>query len=272
MAALETLNNRVVIISGAAQNIGAHMLKKFAEEGAIAIGCDLQGEKVEKVCEEIREKGGTAFSYSVDVTNEDDITKMVDDVIKKYGRIDCLVNNAASGGIGGPIPTTDLTQEQFMLPFKVNVLGTFLMTKHVAKEMVKAKAGRIVDIISVAGFVNSPTMTPYRVSKAALLMLMKQDAVSYGKYGIRVNGVAPGSIVGPESWSGYKTFYHVDTEEEAKKIHEENAKHINLVGRYGVPEDIARAVHYFLAEDDFCNGAVINEDGGAIITGSILHA
>lgn len=61
-------------------------------------------------------------------------------------------------------------------------------------------------------------------------------------------------------------------EEEAKKIHEANAKHINLVGRYGIPEDIARAVHYFLDEDDFCNGAVINEDGGAIITGSILHA
>lgn len=267
-----TLRDKVVIITGASQNIGADMLMTFGQEGAIVVGCARRGDKVESYCEKIRAAGGRADAYSVDVTNEEQVADMVAKVVEKYGRIDCLVNNAASSGIKGPVATTDLTAEDFMFPFRINVLGTFLMTKYVAREMVKAKSGRIVDIISVAGFVNSPTMTPYRVSKAALYMLMKQDAVAYGKHGIRVNGVAPGSIVGPESWSGYKNFYCVDTEEEAKRIHTEKAKSLNLVGRYGVPEDITKAVHFFLAEDDFCNGAILNEDGGAFITGSIQHA
>lgn len=260
-----TLKDKVIIITGTTQNIGKGIYQEFAAEGAIVIGCGRQAEKGKAACDEVIAAGGTAEFYVLDVCDEVAVKSMVEDVAAKYGRIDGLVNNAAAYGPFGPIPTTDLTADDMRASFETCVIGTFLMTKYVAKEMLKVQRGRIVDILSIYGFKADSVMTPYHVSKAALLMLMKQDALTYGKQGLRVNGVAPGSIIGDESWPSYVTYYGVNTVEEAKEAHKKNIANANTVGMWGEPTDIASAVRFFLAEDDFCNGAVINCDGGAYI-------
>lgn len=265
MAKWGTLKDKVIIITGMTQNIGKDIYQEFAAEGATVIGCGRSAEKGEKVCAEVIANGGKAEFYHVDVCDEDGVKAMIEAVAAKYGRIDGLVNNAAAYGPYGAIPTTDLTAADMRVSFDTCVIGTFLMTKYVGKEMVKAQSGRIVDILSIFGFKATPVMTPYHVSKAALLMLMKQDALTYGKKGIRVNGVAPGSIIGAESWPGYVSYYGVNTVEEAKEVHKKNVVNSNTLGRWGEPEEIAAAVRFFLAEDDFCNGAVINCDGGSYI-------
>lgn len=265
MAKWGTLKDKVIIITGMTQNIGKGMYQQFAEEGAIVVGTGRRAEVGERIRDEEIAKGYKAEFYPVDVRDEAAIAAMVEDVVKKYGRIDGLVNNAAAYGPYGAIPTTDLTVENMRESFDTCVIGTFLMTKYVAREMVKVQSGRIVDILSIYGLKNGMQMTPYHVAKAAETMMMKQDAYFYGKQGLRVNGVAPGSIIGDESWAGYVSYYGVNTVEEAQEKHKENIKNANLVGKWGTPEDIAAAVRFFLAEDDFCNGAVLSSDGGSWI-------
>lgn len=267
MKNLNTLKDKVIIISGTTQGIGASMIKTFADEGAIVIGCGRQAEKGQKVVDEILAAGGRAEFVPCSIIEEEQVKSLVNHVMEKYGRIDGLVNNAAAFGPYGNIPSVDLTAEQMRAPFETCVVGTFLMTKYVAAEMLKVGYGRIVDILSIHGFRCSLDMTPYHVAKAALFMLMKQDALNYGRHGVLVNAVAPGSIIADDSWPGYAKYLNVETIEEAQAIQKERLKYNNTMGCYGNPDDISAATRFFLCEGNFCSGAVINADGGAYIKG-----
>jgi len=260
---MNTLKDKVVLITGTAQNIGKTMLREFAADGAIAIGVDIQTEKGEAVAAEIRSEGNVAEFYDLDIRCEERVELVINEIVAKHGRIDCLVNNAASyGSFGG---TLDSTLEEHVSCIDTILFGTFLMTKYAVPHMIANGGGSIVNIGSVHGVESSKDMTSYHVAKAGLIMQTKQDAIYYGPQNIRVNAVIPGTIIGEESRPGYMQYLNVDTIEEAQKLTRESMRDVSPLGRWGETSEVAAAVRFFLTDGTYCEGACLVADGGSTL-------
>ncbi|MBP6765526.1 MAG: beta-ketoacyl-ACP reductase [Rubrivivax sp.] len=234
------LNNKICIITGAAQGIGAATVKKFADEGAIVIGCDRFGQPVE----------GAADVFAVDVTDRAQVDAMVAAVKAKYGRIDVLVNNA---GITKDARLVKMTLEQFDAVIDVNLRGVFHCTQAVADTMVAQGSGVILNASSVVGIYGNFGQTNYAASKFGVIGFTKTWSRELGPKGIRVNAVAPGFVETPIlSTIPDKVLQHM---REQVPLH-----------RLGKPEEIAN-VYAFLASDEasYVNGAVIEVSGGMTV-------
>ena len=248
------LDGKVAIISGAASGMGAATARRFAKEGAKVVIADLLEDEGRKVADGIVTANGAAVFMTLDVTNEADWKRVVDDTVARYGKLDILVNNA---GISGSAVSDLLDTEAWDRLLAVNGRGVFLGTKHAILAMKKSGGGSIVNLSSISGNAGQ-TMTHmgYNASKGAVRTLTKSTAVQFGVDGIRANSVHPG-LMPPMRTSGATA----DPEVRAKML-----KGVPL-RRAGEVDEVANAI-LFLASDEasYITGAELYVDGGYLAT------
>lgn len=243
--------NKVVFITGATRGIGKQIAITFAENGYdIALNYRTQNEELEKVKQEIEKNKVTCFCVQGDISNFEDCERMSKEIIEFYGKIDVLVNNA---GITKDTLLMRMKKEDFESVIDVNLVGTFNVTKHVIPYMMKARAGRIINISSVVGVAGNAGQTNYSASKAGIIGFTKSLAKEVASRGILVNAVAPGFI---ETQM---------TEVLKEEIKEEIAKSIPLK-RMGKAEDVANVVRFLASEESaYITGQVVHVDGGMLM-------
>lgn len=243
------LKDKVCIITGGAGGIGKVAAKKFAQNGAKVIICDLDIEVVQNTVRELSAHGEVK-GFEVDVTKADSIRHMVSEVEKTYLRIDVLVNNA---GITADAQFMKMTSEQFDRVIDVNLKGTFNCTREAAQSMIQNGTGKIINTSSVAGIYGNFGQTNYAATKSGIIGMTKTWAKELGRKNINVNAVAPGFIL----------------TEMTMKMPEKilnTMKEKSPLNKLGTPEDVAN-LYLFLASDesDFIHGAVISVDGGIVL-------
>ncbi len=244
------LAGKVSIITGAARGIGLATAIKFAQEGAIAIVCDMDQAGVDEALATVGAGKGEALGFVVDVTKPATIRDMVDAVMHKYGRVDVLVNNA---GIVQDAQLLKMSEVQFDKVIDVNLKGTYNCAKAVADIMVQQGAGVILNASSVVGLYGNFGQTNYAASKFGVIGMVKTWARELGRKGVRANAVCPGFVE------------TTILDSIPDKVIEAMKSRVPL-GRLAKPEEIAN-VYAFLASDEasYINGAVIEVGGGATI-------
>jgi 3-oxoacyl-[acyl-carrier protein] reductase len=247
---MSRLQNKVSLITGAAQGIGLATARRFAQEGAIVIVCDIKPEAVEDATRQCQAIGAQAAGFVLDVTDRARVDEVVKEVLDRFGRIDVLVNNA---GITQDARLQKMTLEQFDRVIDVNLRGVFHCSQAVADAMVRQGSGVILNASSVVGVYGNFGQTNYAASKFGVIGFTKTWSRELGPKGIRVNAVAPGFVATPI----------LGTIPE-KVIAE--LEHRVPLGRLGQPEEIA-SVYAFLASDDasYVNGAVLEVSGGLVV-------
>ncbi|WP_342601841.1 glucose 1-dehydrogenase [Peribacillus sp. FSL E2-0159] len=249
------LQDKVVIITGAATGMGQAVAKLFAKEGAVVAVTDINEELGTKTAEEIQMNGGQAQFWKLNVAVESDVEIIFKNIYETFGKIDILINNA--GVLGIDKPTHEVEEQEWDNVFAVDVKGVFFGTKHVIPYMKKNKKGSIVNFSSIYGLVGSHELAPYHAAKGAVTIMTKKDAVTYGKDKIRVNSVHPGTILTPL----VKEF--ASRGEGGFEAYEKVMVKKHPINSLGEPEDVAYGV-LFLASDEskFVTGAHLVIDGG----------
>ena len=242
------LENKVALVTGAGRGIGRAIAIALAKEGAeVIVNYNGSEERAKEVKQTIEGNGGKASIYKCNVSDFEACEAMIKDVVKEYGHLDILVNNA---GITRDGLIMKMKEEDFDAVLNVNLKGTFNTIRHTARQMLKQRSGKIINISSVSGILGNAGQANYAASKAGVIGLTKTMARELGSRGITVNAVAPG-FVDTEM-----------TEVLSEELKESACKQI-ILGRFGKPEDIANTV-VFLASDkaDYITGQVISVDGG----------
>lgn len=242
------LKNKIALITGAGRGIGRAIAIALAKEGAeVVINYNGSEERAKEVKQTIEENGGKASIYKCNVSDFVACEAMIKDIVKEYGHLDILVNNA---GITKDGLIMKMKEEDFDSVLNVNLKGTFNTIRHSARQMLKRRSGKIINISSVSGILGNVGQANYAASKAGVIGLTKTMARELGSRGITVNAIAPG-FVDTEM-----------TEVLSEEIRENACKQI-ILGRFGKPEDIANTA-VFLASDkaDYITGQVISVDGG----------
>lgn len=252
---MDRLKNKVAIITGAGAGMGKETSVLFAKEGCKVAVFEINEKDGNDTVEIINNQGGIAKFWQVDVSNEEMVKNAINEVIKEFGKIDILINNAGIVGVDKKIH--ELTVEEWDQVFNVDVKGVFYCTKYVIPYMLENKGGSIVNISSIYGTLGSHELTPYHAAKGAVFAMTKQDAISYAKNNIRVNSIHPGTIMTPlvkELGS------RMDGGLEA---YEKLMSEKHPIGHAGEPIDVAYGCLY-LASDEakFVTGAQLYIDGG----------
>ena len=236
---------QVAIVTGAGRNIGEDISKLLAKNGATIAVVDLDKGRGDKVASDIVAAGGKARAFVCDVSSEDDILKCVADVMAVFGRIDMLVNNAA---ISDNKNMFDLSTAEWNRVLAITLTAPFVLTKAVAKEMISGgRGGRVVNVSSTSGYYGRDRATAYTAAKGGVVNLTKSQAIQLAPHKIRVNAVVPNKIGSPVGKDSFDPTRPV----------------VNLVGRPGVPEDLANAVLFLLSEESsFIVGTALFVDGG----------
>ena len=244
------LQDKVAIITGAAQGIGLATALKFAREGAIVHVCDLRGDAIDSAVSQCQALGARAFGHRVDVTQRDSVDATVAAVKQTSGRIDVLVNNA---GITKDARLQKMTLAQFDAVIDVNLRGVFHCAQAVVDTLVAQGAGVILNASSVVGIYGNFGQTNYAASKFGVIGFTKTWSRELGPKGIRVNAVAPGFVETP--------ILATIPDKVLQQMREQVPLH-----RLGKPEEIAN-VYAFLASDEasYINGAVIEVSGGMTV-------
>lgn len=240
------LEGKTALITGASGGIGKAIAKEFLKNGAFVMICDLSSEKLKNTCKELSEFGLIEASVA-NIIAKEDIKKMIEACIEKFGTIDILVNNA---GITDDAQFYKMTEEQFDNVINVNLRGNYNMTKAVLPYMIEKQDGKIINLSSVSAFNGNFGQANYAASKAAIIGMTRVQAKELGKHGITVNAIAPGSIM---------TDMYSAVPEDVKR---QKLAKIPL-RRYGEPEEVAKLA-LFLASDDssYITGQTIVIDGG----------
>ncbi|MCL4183433.1 MAG: 3-oxoacyl-ACP reductase FabG [Burkholderiaceae bacterium] len=241
------LKDKVAIVTGAAGGIGMATARKFAREGARVVIADLDAARVEAARAELADTGAQAIGVRLDVTDAASVAAMVAAVRSRWGRIDCLVNNA---GITLDARLVKMTAEQFDRVVNVNLKGVFLCGQAVAGPMIEQGSGVILNASSVVGLYGNFGQTNYAATKAGLIGITKTWARELGPRGVRVAVVCPGFV----ATSILDTIPPAVMQKMVEKV---------PLGRLAQPEEIAN-VYAFLASDEasYINGAVIEVSGG----------
>ncbi len=246
------LGGKVVIVTGSGAGIGRSIAIRCAEAGAdVALG-DIDLTATQAVAQEIRGLGRRALVCQVDVRSKEQVDAMVERVIAELGRIDVLVNDA---GVASHVPFLDLPEAEWDRVMDVNAKGSFICSQAVLRYMVSHHiAGVLIHLGSIAGYVAFPGSAQYCAAKGAVHQLSKALALEFGPLGIRSNVVAPGTF---------------DTRMNARFLDDPTLRADALktipVGRFGQPEDIARAVVFLASEEaGYMNGAEVLVDGGQL--------
>ncbi|WP_440896403.1 glucose 1-dehydrogenase [Amphibacillus sp. Q70] len=248
------LQGKTVIVTGAAAGMGEAIAKKFAEEGAKVVATDINKELLDQVVNAITENGGEAIGLVSNIAKQEDIDKMVNEAVEKYGSLDVLVNNA--GIMDNFVPVGDLKDEQWDRIIDINLTGPFKAARAAINIMEKQeKGGVIINNASIGGLFGARGGAAYVSSKHGLLGMTKNIAATYGVHGkIRANAIAPGGVA-------------TNIQTTITEPHPLGSQAIGSIGGDSAPlgqsEELAE-VALFLASDasSFVNGAIITADGG----------
>ncbi len=242
------LSNRVAIITGSGRGIGNTIAKKLAGAGATIIINDI-GEPsfVENAAEEIRAMNRESLGVLADISSAEEVDRLVETVMAKYGRIDILVNNA---GITRDHLLMRMSEEDWDLVLRINLKSVFLCTKAVLRHMAKQHWGRIINMASVVGIVGNAGQANYAASKAGIIGFTRTIAKEVGSRGITVNAVAPG-------------FIDTQMTQQLEESWIQQIKSRIPLGSLGTPQDVAAAVAFLASEEaGYITGHVLNVDGG----------
>ena len=251
------LRDKTALVTGAAKGIGRAIARRFAADGARVVVADIDDKAGEEVAREISGGGGSALFQHCDIGETLDIRNLLCVTLERYAHIDVLVNNAAASFSADFL---DIGEEDFSRVLRVNLRGAFLVGQAVARQMVRQiekeerAPGAIINMSSINAVVALPSQVAYTVSKGGINQLTKVMALSLAPYGIRVNGIGPGSI---------------DTD-MLRAVNEDPKAMARLLSRtplarIGTPEEIA-GVAAFLASDDagYVTGEIVYVDGGRL--------
>ncbi|MGD1839311.1 MAG: 3-oxoacyl-ACP reductase FabG [Thermonemataceae bacterium] len=245
---MKIFDNKVAVVTGAAQGIGKAIAQRLAEQGALVVIWDVQTEKAEETVKAFKTQGWRASAFTdIDITDLVSTEQVARQVIEAYGQVDILVNNA---GIIQDATLKKMSAKTWQQVIDVNLTGVFNCTRAVVPHMIERKSGNIISISSVVGLFGNFGQTNYVAAKAGVAAMTKTWALELGKYQIRVNAIAPGAI---------DTAMLAGIPEEAK------AKFLERIplGRVGKPQDIANACSFLASEEaSFITGQTLVVDGG----------
>lgn len=247
------VQGKVTIITGAAKGIGAATAELFAQNGAKVVIADINEERGNQTVEKIREANGEATFIYADVTNEQDVINLIEKTVAHYGCLDAAVNNAALLPDDKMILEMDVDTLDRM--FAVDLKGVAICMKHEIRQMLKQKnGGSIVNISSMHGIRPQPISPIYVTAKAGIIGLTKSGAIDYAEQGIRINALAPGSIVTPLL---RRSLEHFGFDER------EYARQLSMLGRFAEPAEIAEGTMWLCSDDaSFVTGITLAVDGG----------
>lgn len=248
------LSGKVALLTGARHGLGLAMAVGFAKAGAKVVFTGLNDGELQQGYASYQKEGVEAKGYVLNVTNAEEVEKVVADIKKTVGSIDIVVNNA---GIIMRKPLTETTGADFAKVFDVHVVGAVNVSRAVVGDMIEKKEGKIINICSMMSELGRDQVSAYAAAKGAMKMLTRSMATEWAAHNIQVNGIGPGYFI----------------TEQTAQIHEENPRLYNYIisrtpaGRWGKPEDLSGAAIFLASKAaDFVNGHIIYVDGGILAT------
>jgi NAD(P)-dependent dehydrogenase (short-subunit alcohol dehydrogenase family) len=250
------LANKIALVTGGGSGIGEATVRLFVAEGAAVVIADIQDDRGRRVAGEL---GPRAAYVHADVSREDDVQAAVAETVRRFGRLDCMFNNAGYGGVGGRI--AEIPVAGFDETLGVLLRGVFLGMKHAAPVMKAQGSGSIISTASVAGMVTGLGPHVYSAAKAAVIHLTRSVAMELGEHHVRVNCICPGGIATPIFGKGLGL--SIERAEAIVPLMKGVLENLQPIKRSGLPDDIAQAA-LWLASDDatFVNGHALVVDGG----------
>lgn len=252
-----SLAGKVALVTGASYGIGFAIAAAYAKAGARIVFNDIKQELVDKGLEAYKAEGIDAKGYVCDVTDEEQVNRMVARIEQEVGTIDILVNNA---GIIKRIPMHEMSAAEFRQVIDVNLNAPFIVAKAVIPAMMKKGRGKIINVCSMMSELGRETVSAYAAAKGGLKMLTRNIASEYGEYNIQCNGIGPGYIATPQT-------------APLRELQPDGSRHPfdqfiiakTPAARWGTPEDLAGPAVFLASEaSDFVNGHVLYVDGGIL--------
>jgi len=257
------VDGKSIIVTGAAQGIGAAIAEDLAKEGASVVVADLNQDKAQAVVDKIKDMGCAALAVKVDVTNRESVQDMISKTVEAFGKLDIIFNNA---GVNKPMGIFDYTQENWDMIMTVNGWGVLLCMQEAAKQMVKqGHGGKIINTASAVARTGFPGIAPYCASKAAVIVMTQSAARELAEHDIRVNSFSPGVVETP-LWEMLDKM-EMDagnTEKPGEAIM--GAASNTIVGRPSTPQDIVGTTTFLASdESDMMTGQNVSIDGGWVL-------
>ena len=248
---MSKFEGKAAIVTGASRGIGREIALQLAKEGArVAVNYSGSKDKADEVVQLIKDLGGEAFAIQADVSNQESVKNLIDETIATFGSIDILVNNA---GITRDNLLMRMKEDEWDDVIDINLKGVFLCTKGVTRQMMRQRAGKIVNVASIVGVSGNPGQANYVAAKAGVIGLTKTTAKELASRNINVNAVAPGFITTEM------------TDALTDDIKEQMLKNIPL-GKLGSSENVAKTVLFLLSDDAaYITGQTIHVDGGMVM-------
>lgn len=251
----QRLKNQVAIVTGATSGIGEAIARRFAAEGARVAVVGRNRERGNTVVRSITQAGGTAQFFAANVTSDDAVRDLVQAVLKRFGTLSIVVNNA---GISLPGTVVQIKPAQWEEVFSINVTSAYLVCHHAMAHLLARGEGSVVNISSEAGLKGLKDRAAYCAAKAALVGLTKAMAVDHSASGVRINCICPGTIETP------MISRLIDEHADPRSMKDEFLQR-RLTPFLGTPDDIAEAAMYFaLPGNRYATGAILSVDGGSL--------